>query len=160
MGLNAPMVGVSMASGAVVHSWVETLRQFSYVANSDFVYLALTGIERAAFVVLVGVLWYAASLEFTGQGVSVLTPRIQMRKTVDGLAVACGVLLIRWGEWAFRISRISELRLGAVVSDILILSKVLEALLILLWGAAIVAFYAHDLWVAKGQERKPCHPKP
>jgi hypothetical protein len=129
IGLNAPAVQIRMYLTKLVWIWSDS--------NYPNVYI----VETIGFFPLVGLLWYAVSFEAGGNGESILTPRTRVRHLADALAAIFGVVLV---ITAFRIHRrdygyLMSLRGLVSYPDV-------TAVLFLIWGAVITAFYGHDLW--------------
>ena len=99
-------------------------------------------LETVIFLVLIGLLWYAVAIEFEGNGNSVLTPRMRMRRTADAAMMLFGTLLGVVGL-------IVRGQFGAIT----IYSNIV-AIPYYLWALAIIGFYGHDLWASWNQNTK------
>jgi hypothetical protein len=128
IGLNAPAEQIKVYLTRLVWIWSDS--------NYPNVYI----VKTIVFFPLVGLLWYAVSFEAGGKGKSVLTPRTRVRRLADALAGVFGVVLV---TTACRIHRrdgyLVSLRGHIGYPD-------LTAVLFLIWGVVIAAFYGHDLW--------------
>ncbi len=92
-------------------------------------------IETLGYLVLVGLLWYAVSLEIGGGGRSVLAPKTGACRAADTLAIVFGGALAAMGLG------IRRYEFGFVTAH-----STLVAVPYFIWGATIAAFYGHDLW--------------
>lgn len=93
-------------------------------------------LETVVFLVLVGLLWYAVTIEIQGNGESILTARTQMRRTAD-------VVIMLFGALLGIIGLVVRGQFGAVT-----LYSNFVAVPYYLWAFLIIGFYGHDLWVS------------
>ena len=99
-------------------------------------------VQKLAYLVLIGLLWYAVSIEIGGGGQSVLTSKVRMRSAVDVLLMAfagcvgASAWLIRSHEFGFVTTY-----------------STLVATPYFLWAVVIAAFYGRDLRLCLRRKR-------
>ena len=118
--LDAPAFLLSEVPARIVH-WV--YRQEYFIVEN---------VVRLCFVWLV---WYAVSVEISGRGQSVLSPKTRVRRVADVLAVMFGSAV--WLSGGYNLHP--------------------PAIWILypIWGVAIMGFYGRDLWISFHSGRGP-----
>jgi hypothetical protein len=118
--LNAPAFLLSAVPARIAH-WV--YRKAYFIVETTV---------RLCFVWLV---WYAVSIEISGRGRSVLSPRTRVRRVADALAVIFGAAVALSGGYGLHPPAIW--------------------MLYLIWGVVIMGFYGRDLWVSLRCDRAP-----
>ncbi len=81
---------------------------------------------------MVWLLWYCVSLEARGAGQSVLTSKTRWRRTIDGLVVAYGAILL--------------LMCGLLSLHSQAPARNMRMTAYFFWGVALVCFYGRDFW--------------
>jgi hypothetical protein len=99
-------------------------------------------IELVAYVLLIGLLWYVVSIEISGSGQSVLTPKTRIRSVADLLMIAFAGYVAAFG---FSV-RSHEFGFVTTYSN-------LVATPYFLWAVTIATFYGNDLWVRMRAKR-------
>jgi hypothetical protein len=137
LGLNAPAAQIKVYLTKLAWMWDPQYYPTMFI------------LDTIVYVGLVGLVWYAVSIEIYGKGKSVLTPKTGMRRLADLLAVVFGAVLAVTGLQIHRRAN------GYLVSyPDYVGHPDLVAVLFFIWGATLLAFYGHDLWVCFGTAQK------